>query len=223
MSAVLLPLRLFFSPFLCVFDKSVSLKASFNLKENHWCSSSRVLKVKYPLLTKNDTDPFAVSDGVRGITNCSAIQQTVADKVAKIAQVAALFYWDSAIVSLTYMISLLFGLLGYRLHCIGLNRHCKVAEIRALLLCALERMSDISAGRKCWSILSVDPENTGLNQLFSIMMDYIGYQYQMHCSFGTDGGKSGSLIYGHKSSMFMTSDGLNKEPAALDEHIQPFL
>lgn len=55
------------------------------------------------------------------------------------------------------------------------------------------------------------------------MMDYIGYQYQMPCSFGTDGGKSGSLIYGHKSSMYMTNDGLNKEPAALDEHIQPFL
>lgn len=124
MSAVLLPLRLFFSLFFLVFDKSVSLKASLNLKEHHWHSSSRVLKVKYPLLTKSDTDPFTVADNIRGITNCSAIQQIVAEKVAKIAQVAALFYWDSVIVTLTYMISLLFGLLGYRLHYIGLNRPC---------------------------------------------------------------------------------------------------
>lgn len=52
---------------------------------------SEFLKVRYPLITKSDTDPFTVADNTR-ITNSSAVLRIVKDIMAKRFQVAALFF-----------------------------------------------------------------------------------------------------------------------------------
>lgn len=62
-------------------------------------------------------------------------------------------------------------------------------ESKLLKLCVL-LPHEISTGRKSWLVLSDDLRNTGLDLLFSIVMNYIGYQHTMYFSICTDGEKS---------------------------------